>query len=143
MNTKKYKGRAAVYLRKSSLDGRFTNRSFTVNEGGLRFASKSLRKVEIMALYMIHWKLRPDAKMDAATNFGQMTEADDDADSGDVEMLGRWHDFAGEQGWAICDSPTPTDVQAWLFNWAPLISSTITPVQTDAEIRAMFQAKLA
>ena len=57
-----------------------------------------------MALYMIHWKLRPEAKMDAATNFGQMTEADDDADSGDVEMLGRWHDFAGEQGWAICDS---------------------------------------
>lgn len=95
-----------------------------------------------MALYMIHWKLSSDTKMDAAANFGQMTEADDDADSGDVEMLGRWHDFAGEQGWAICDSPTVTDVQAWLFNWAPLISSTITPVQDDAEIRAMFQAKM-
>ena len=63
-------------------------------------------------------------------------------DSGDVNMLGRWHDFAGEQGWAICDSPTVTDVQAWLFNWGSLISSEITPVQNDAEIRAMFQAKL-
>ncbi len=95
-----------------------------------------------MALYMINLTLCSDTKMDAAAKFCQMTEADDDADSGDVDMIGRWHDFAGEQGWAICDSPTVTDVQAWLFNWAPLISSTITPVQTDSEIRAMFQAKL-
>ena len=95
-----------------------------------------------MALYMIHWKLTSDTKMEAATNFGQMTEADDDADSGDVNMLGRWHDFAGEQGWAICASPTVTDVQAWLFNWGSLISSELTPVQNDSEIRAMFQAKL-
>ena len=28
-----------------------------------------------MALYMIHWKLTSDTKMEAATNFGQMTEA--------------------------------------------------------------------
>ena len=54
-----------------------------------------------MALYMIHWKLTSDTKMEAATNFGQMTEADDDADSGDVNMLGRWHDFAGEQGLSL------------------------------------------
>ena len=105
-------------------------------------ARATTTKVAKMALYMIHWKLTSDTKMEAATNFGQMTEADDDADSGDVNMLGRWHDFAGEQGWAICDSPTVTDVQAWLFNWGSLISSEITPVQNDSEIRAMFQAKL-
>ena len=81
--------------------------------------------------------------MDAAANFGPTTVEDDDADSGDVDMIGRWHDFAGEQGWAICDSPTVTDIQAWLFNWGTLISSTITPVQNDAEVRAMFQAKLS
>ncbi len=95
-----------------------------------------------MALYMIHWSLNSDTKMDAAANFAPMTAEDDDADSGDVDVIGRWHDFAGEQGWAICDSPTVTDVQAWLFNWGTLISSTITPVQNDAEVRAMFQAKL-
>ncbi len=95
-----------------------------------------------MALYMIRWSLNSDTKMDAAANFAPMTAEDDAADAGDVDVIGRWHDFAGEQGWAICDSPTVTDVQAWLFNWGPLISSTITPVQNDAEVRAMFQAKL-
>ena len=95
-----------------------------------------------MALYMVHWSLNSDTKMDAAANFGPMTVEDDDADSGDVDMSGRWHDFAGEQGGAICDSPTGTDLQAWLFNWGTLISSTITPVQNDSEVRAMFQAKL-
>ena len=51
-----------------------------------------------MALYMIHWSLNSDTKMDAAANFAPMTAEDDDADTGDVDMIGRWHDFAGEQG---------------------------------------------
>jgi hypothetical protein len=96
---------------------------------------------KIMALYMIHWKLPRDRKMEAFSNFSQMTIADDEADSGNVQQIGRWHDAAGEQGWAICDSPTVTDIQAWLFNWGDLISSTITPVQDDAELRAMINAK--
>lgn len=50
--------------------------------------------------------------MEAFGNFSQMTVADDEADSGSVQQIGRWHDAAGEQGWAICDSPTVTDVQA-------------------------------
>lgn len=94
-----------------------------------------------MALYMIHWKLPRDRKMEAFSNFSQMTVSDDEADSGNVQQIGRWHDAAGEQGWAICDSPTVTDVQAWLFNWGDLISSTITPVQDDAQLRAMINAK--
>jgi len=94
-----------------------------------------------MALYMIHWKINQAKKMEAFANFSQMTEADDDADSGDVQQIGRWHDAAGEQGWAICDSPTVTDVQAWYFNWGDLISSTITPVQNDSELRSMINAK--
>ena len=96
-----------------------------------------------MALYLLHWKLASHTKMDAFGTFSQMTEEDDAADSGNVEMLGRWHDLAGEQGWAICGSPTVTDVQAWLFNWGDMIATTITPVQTDAEVREMVKAKMS
>ncbi|MFL3003023.1 MAG: DUF3303 domain-containing protein [Candidatus Poriferisodalaceae bacterium] len=96
-----------------------------------------------MALYLLHWKLASHTKMDAFGTFSQMTEEDDAADSGNVDMLGRWHDLAGEQGWAICDSPTVTDVQAWLFNWGDMIATTITPVQTDAEVREMVKAKMS
>ena len=65
-----------------------------------------------------------------------------------MQRFGRWSKPNWVDNDVICSflGSYPLSVQlnqSWLLNWGTLISSTITPVQNDAEVREMFQAKLA
>ncbi len=94
-------------------------------------------------LLMVSWELYPETKMDAFTAFSQMTDEDDAADLGsDVTMIGRWHDLASGAGTAIVESTSVEAVYSWVLNWAPMITSTVTPVLDDEAARRVVKEKL-
>tara|TARA_B100000902_G_C27029275_1_gene773597 strand:+ start:454 stop:747 length:294 start_codon:yes stop_codon:yes gene_type:complete len=95
-------------------------------------------------LLMVNWELYPEKKMDAFAAFSQMTAEDDAADVGpDITVIGRWHDLASGTGVAIIESDSAEAVSGWMYNWAEVISSTVTPVLDDETARAVVKAKLA
>ena len=95
-------------------------------------------------LLMVNWELYPEKKLDAFTAFSQMTAEDDAADVGsEITVIGRWHDLASGTGVAIIESDSAEAVSSWMYNWAEVISSTVTPVLDDEAARAVVKAKLA
>ena len=95
-------------------------------------------------LVMVSWEIYPDKKMDAFAAFAQMTPEDDAADLGlDVKLVGRWHDLAAGTGTAVVESASVEAVYSWIYNWAPMIESTITPVLDDETARAILKEKMA
>ena len=48
--------------------------------------------------YMMHWSSDPETRHDAYKTFGQMSDADDQADHPGVTLIGRWHDVVAGVG---------------------------------------------
>ena len=46
-------------------------------------------------------------------------------------------------GTAIVESASVEAVYSWIYNWAPMIESTITPVLDDEAARAILKEKMA
>lgn len=70
-----------------------------------------------------------------------MTDADDDADRGGVQLIGRWHDLGAGTGVAICESDDLAAVQSWALNWNTVLDLEITPVLDDDEAKAVAKKK--
>ena len=90
---------------------------------------------------MIAWEIHPDQRHDALKAFAQMTDADDDADRGEVQLLGRWHDLGAGTGVAICESDDLAAVESWALNWNSVLDLEITPVLDDDEAKAVAKKK--
>ena len=91
--------------------------------------------------YMMHWSSDPETRHDAYKTFGQMSDADDQADHPGVTLIGRWHDVVAGGGVQICESDSLSDVQAWALNWNGILDVDITPVVDDDECKAMLKKK--
>lgn len=91
--------------------------------------------------YMMHWSSDPETRHDAYKTFGQMSDADDQADHPGVTLIGRWHDVVAGGGVLICESDSLSDVQAWALNWNGILDLDITPVVDDDECKAMLKKK--
>ena len=83
----------------------------------------------------------PETRHDAAKGFGQMTDADDEADHPGVKLIGRWHDLVAVGGWLICESDDISAVQSWALNWNGVLNMDVTPVVDDNEAKTMLKRK--
>ncbi len=93
--------------------------------------------MKFMVTYAVH-----QGKMhDAFKTFGQMTDADDEADRGGVQLIGRWHDVGAGNGVAICESDDLAAVHSWALNWNSIIDLEITAVLDDDEAKAVAKKK--
>ena len=90
---------------------------------------------------MITWSSFPETRHDAAKGFGQMTDADDEADHPGVKLIGRWHDLVAVGGWLICESDDISAVQSWALNWNGVLNMDVTPVVDDNEAKTMLKRK--
>ena len=87
------------------------------------------------------WSSFPETRHDAAKGFGQMTDADDEADHPGVKLIGRWHDLVAVGGWLICESDDISAVQSWALNWNGVLNMDVTPVVDDNEAKTMLKRK--
>ena len=93
--------------------------------------------------FMVTWVCHPEKRQDAYKAFAQMSDADDEADRGGVNLIGRWHDVASGSGVAIGESDDAAAVQAWALNWNSVLDPEITPVLDDAEAKALIKTKFS
>ena len=90
---------------------------------------------------MMTWSSFPETRPDAAKGFGQMTDADDEADHPGVKLIGRWHDLVAVGGWLICESDDISAVQSWALNWNGVLNMEVRPVVDDNEAKTMLKRK--
>ena len=90
---------------------------------------------------MITYAIPAEKRHEALTAFGKMTDADDDADRGGVQQIGRWHDVGAGKGVAICESNDLAAVHSWALNWNSILDLEITAVLDDDEARAVAKKK--
>ena len=93
--------------------------------------------------FMITYEMHPDQRQDAYKNFAQMTAADDEADRGGVQQIGRWHDLAAARGVVICESNDLGAVHSWALNWNNVLDVEVTPVVDDDEARSTLKKKFS
>ena len=91
--------------------------------------------------FMITWVSDSEKRHDVYKTFAQMTDADDEADRGGVQLIGRWHDVGAGKGVAICESNDLAAVHSWIFNWNNALDLEITPVVDDDECKAIVKRK--
>ena len=91
--------------------------------------------------FMMTWSSFPQTRHDAAKGFGQMTDADDEADHPGVKLIGRWHDLVAVGGWLICESDDISAVQSWALNWSGVLNIEVRPVVDDNEAKTMLKKK--
>ena len=91
--------------------------------------------------FLITWTSNPETRHDVYKTFARMTDADDEADRGGVQLIGRWHDGGAGTGVAICESDDLSAVQSWLFNWNGVLNLVVTPVLDDDEVKAIVKKK--
>ena len=91
--------------------------------------------------FMMTWSSFPETRHDAAKGFGQMTDADDEADRPGVKLIGRWHDLVAVGGWLICESDDISAVQSWALNWNGVLNMEVRPVVDDNEAKTMLKRK--
>ena len=92
--------------------------------------------------FMITYTVHTDKRHDALRAFSQMSDADDEADRGGVQLIGRWHDVGAGKGVAICESDDLSAVHSWALNWNSSLDLEITAVLDDAEAKAIGKSKL-
>ena len=51
-----------------------------------------------------------------------------------VEMLGRWHNVAGNGGFFLAETDDPVALARWLQEWTDLIDFEVVAVVTDEQI---------
>ena len=97
--------------------------------------------VENEVLYYINYKFNKDKKVEGNKLFANLTQEQDEGDSGNCRPLGRWHDLGTGSGLAIAAARSEEDVYKWAFNWAEMCDCTIVPVLTDSQCRSVIRNK--
>ena len=97
--------------------------------------------VENEVLYHITYKFKPEKKVEGNKLFANLTQEQDEGDSGNCRPLGRWHDLGTGSGLAIAAARSEEDVYKWAFNWAEMCDCQIVPVLTDSQARSVIKNK--
>ena len=92
-------------------------------------------------LYYITYKFKSDKKVDGNKLFANLTQEQDQGDSGNCRPLGRWHDLGTGSGLAIAAAKSEEDIYKWAFNWAEMCDCNIVPVLTDLQCRQVIRSK--
>lgn len=92
-------------------------------------------------LYSIEYEFYPDKRVEGSKLFANLTQKQDQADSGTCRPLGRWHDLGTGSGFAIAGARSEGDVYAWAHNWAAMCKCKIKPVLTDSAARLVITSK--
>lgn len=93
----------------------------------------------LMPLFLLEYQLLLTHREDALTLFGGMTEEDDRADAGSVDILGRFNIVGEGRGFCICRAPTAKELADWLLNWISMATVIATPVVEDDTARAILK----
>lgn len=51
-----------------------------------------------------------------------------------VDMLGRWHNAAGNGGFFLVETDDPVALARWLQEWTDVIDFEVVPVVTDEQV---------
>ena len=97
--------------------------------------------VENEVLYHITYKFKSEKKVEGNKLFANLTQEQDEGDSGNCRPLGRWHDLGTGSGLAIAAARSEEDVYKWAFNWAEMCDCQIVPVLTDSQTRSVIKNK--
>lgn len=85
--------------------------------------------------FMVTWKVHEDKRQEALKAFSNMSDEDAANETGDVKLIGRWHDVVGFTGTAIAETDDPEALAAWLLKWNAIIDIQSVPVLDDEETR--------
>jgi len=92
--------------------------------------------------FMLTWRVHPEKRHEALKAFSQMTSADEAKDRGsEIKLIGRWHDFSGHTGVAVCEAVDARALAAWALNWTNILDLETIPVLDDDEARAVGKKK--
>lgn len=97
--------------------------------------------VENEVLYHISYKFKTEKKVEGNKLFANLTQEQDEGDSGNCRPLGRWHDLGTGSGLAVAAAKSEEDIYKWAFNWAEMCDCQIVPVLTDAQARSVIKNK--
>lgn len=97
--------------------------------------------LENEVLYHISYKFKPEKKVEGNNLFANLTQEQDEGDSGNCRPLGRWHDLGTGSGLAVAAAKSEEDIYKWAFNWAEMCDCQIVPVLTDAQARSVIKNK--
>jgi len=91
--------------------------------------------------FLVTWRVHDEHRHDALKAFSEMSAEEQQANLGDVKLIGRWHDLVSFNGVAICESDDAAAVSNWLLNWNTVLDAEVTPVLDDDEARAVGLAR--
>lgn len=92
-------------------------------------------------LYKVSWFVPIDGRAKVLKTFGNMTVAQDNKDSGNCDLIGRWSELGGKSGVAIIAATNHADVLSFMLNWAPVCDIDVTPVMDDMPYREVVKTK--
>ena len=85
--------------------------------------------------YIVTWTFGPENHKSAVARF---LETGAQPPNG-VKMQSRWHDFAGNRGFAIVDTEEPSLVAKWCREWADLLEFEVISVLDDQQLANILQ----
>lgn len=87
------------------------------------------------SLYLVKYQFRDGCRDDGFKAFANMSQEQDNLDSGNCTSYGRWHVPSQGCGYAIASCPSAFDMYKWAHNWNSLCDCYIFPVTGDEETR--------
>jgi len=90
-----------------------------------------------MPTYYVSYDILPQHRDACMTYFGGMTPADDLAELGNVQLLGRWGTIAESKGWCIAQADNSVDLGKWLIRWSTMATIKTEVVLDDNEQREL------
>lgn len=80
--------------------------------------------------FMTCWTFKPEASRAAIARFKETGGFPPEG----VTMVVRYHDVAGNRGWAISECDDPVAASKWCHDWSDLLTFEVTPVLDDQQI---------
>ena len=94
------------------------------------------------SLYFVKYKFREGNRQQGFELFANLSEEDDQKDSGNCTSYGRWHVPSQGCGFAIASSPSALDIYKWAYNWDSLCDVEVVAVTRDEETREIIKSGL-
>ncbi|MDH3377074.1 MAG: DUF3303 domain-containing protein [Gammaproteobacteria bacterium] len=79
------------------------------------------------------WTFKPEQSKDAIERFKATGAMPPEG----VTMLARWHDVAGNRGFAISECDDAVAASKWCHEWSDLLTFEVIPVLSDEQLGAV------
>lgn len=88
--------------------------------------------------FLVTWQIHEGKLHDTLALFSQMSaEQERGLMSGNLKLIGRWHNVAGGNGAAVFETDSAETLLAYSLNWNRYMDLDVTPVTDDEETRAL------